>query len=313
MLRKPAVAGMFYPDDSEELVKTIEDCFLHSFGPGKIPDIESFEGNDYPVNVMVPHAGFQYSGTIAAHSYCELAKNGFPEVFIIIGPNHTGLGSEVSVFNKGEWITPLGNIQVDEEFADTLISFSDFASADFAAHMREHSIEVQLPFLQYFSNDFKIVPVVLGSQTISAANDLAAAILKAGEKLDKSYCVIASSYLSHFNTQERANKVDGFVLEDIENMDEFKLLEEIIQYNITMCGYGPVMTTMILSKMCGKNTSEILAYKTSGDISGDLSSVQQKLFCLVNILLFMMNLRLQEQLIKGHMLKLLNQRRINLF
>lgn len=273
MLRKPAVAGMFYPDDSEELVKTIEDCFLHSFGPGKIPDIESFEGNDYPVNVMVPHAGFQYSGTIAAHSYCELAKNGFPEVFIIIGPNHTGLGSEVSVFNKGEWITPLGNIQVDEEFADTLISFSDFASADFAAHMREHSIEVQLPFLQYFSNDFKIVPVVLGSQTISAANDLAAAILKAGEKLDKFYCVIASSDLSHFNTQERANKVDGFVLEDIENMDEFKLLEEIIQYNITMCGYGPVMTTMILSKMCGKNTSEILAYKTSGDISGDLSSV----------------------------------------
>lgn len=273
MLRKPAVAGMFYPDDSEELVKTIEDCFLHSFGPGKIPDIESFEGNDYPVNVMVPHAGFQYSGTIAAHSYCELAKNGFPEVFIIIGPNHTGLGSEVSVFNKGEWITPLGNIQVDEEFADTLISFSDFASADFAAHMREHSIEVQLPFLQYFSNDFKIVPVVLGSQTISAANDLAAAILKAGEKLGKSYCVIANSDLSHFNTQERANKVDGFVLEDIENMDEFKLLEEIIQYNITMCGYGPVMTTMILSKMCGKNTSEILAYKTSGDISGDLSSV----------------------------------------
>lgn len=273
MLRKPAVAGMFYPDDSEELVKTIEDCFLHSFGPGKIPDIESFEGNDYPVNVMVPHAGFQYSGTIAAHSYCELAKNGFPEVFIIIGPNHTGLGSEVSVFNKGEWITPLGNIQVDEEFADTLISFSDFASADFAAHMREHSIEVQLPFLQYFSNDFKIVPVVLGSQTISAANDLAAAILKAGEKLGKSYCVIASSDLSHFNTQERANKVDGFVLEDIENMDEFKLLEEIIQYNITMCGYGSVMTTMILSKMCGKNTSEILDYKTSGDISGDLSSV----------------------------------------
>ena len=130
MLRKPAVAGMFYPDDSEELVKTIEDCFLHSFGPGKIPDIESFEGNDYPVNVMVPHAGFQYSGTIAAHSYCELAKNGFPEVFIIIGPNHTGLGSEVSVFNKGEWITPLGNIQVDEEFADKISKKVNGASGE---------------------------------------------------------------------------------------------------------------------------------------------------------------------------------------
>jgi MEMO1 family protein len=273
MLRKPAVAGMFYPDNPDELVKTIENCFTHSFGPGEIPKIKSFEGSDYPVNVMVPHAGFQYSGTIAAHSYCELAKNGFPEVFIIIGPNHTGLGSEVSVFNEGEWITPLGDVQVDGEFANTLISFSDFASADFSAHIREHCIEVQLPFLQYFSNDFKIVPIVLGSQTIASANDLASAIFKTAEKLDKSYCVIASTDLSHFNTQERANKVDNFVLEDIEDMDEFKLFEEIIQYNITMCGYGPVMTTMILSKMCGKNTSEILAYKTSGDISGDLSSV----------------------------------------
>lgn len=273
MLRKPAVAGVFYPDNSKDLIKTIEDCFNHSFGPGEIPNIKSFNGNEYPVNVMVPHAGFQYSGPIASHSYCELAKNGFPEVFIIIGPNHTGLGSEVSVFNNGEWITPLGNIQVDSEFADTLISFSDFASADFSAHLKEHSIEVQLPFLQYFSNDFKIVPIVMGSQTIASANDLANAIVKTGEKLNKSYCVIASTDLSHFNTQERANKVDSFALEDIENMDEFKLLEEIIQYNITMCGYGPVMATIIISKMCGKNTSEILAYKTSGDISGDLSSV----------------------------------------
>ena len=273
MLRKPAIAGMFYPDDPNELLKTIESCFTHSFGPGEIPKIKSFEGKDYPVNIMVPHAGFQYSGTIAAHSYCELAKNGFPEVFIIIGPNHTGLGSEVSVFNEGEWITPLGDVQVDGEFANTLISFSDFASADFSAHISEHGIEVQLPFLQYFSNDFKIVPIVLGSQTIASANDLASAIFKTAEKLDKSYCVIASTDLSHFNTQERANKVDNFVLEDIAKMDEFKLFEEIIQYNITMCGYGPVMTTMILSKMCGKNTSEILAYKTSGDISGDLSSV----------------------------------------
>ena len=273
MLRKPAVAGVFYPDNPDELVKTIEDCFNHSFGPGEIPNIKSFIGDDYPVNVMVPHAGFQYSGPIASHSYCELAKNGFPEVFIIIGPNHTGLGSEVSVFNEGKWITPLGDVHVDGEFANTLISFSDFASADFSAHLKEHSIEVQLPFLQYFSCDFKIVPIVMGSQTIASANDLASAIFKTAEKLDKSFCVIASSDLSHFNTQNRANKVDNFVLEDIVDMDEFKLFEEIIQYNITMCGYGPVMTAMMLSKMCGKNTSQILAYKTSGDISGDLSSV----------------------------------------
>lgn len=273
MLRKPVFAGVFYPDNHDELVKSIENSFTNSFGVGEVPNIGYFEEDEYPINVMVPHAGFQYSGSIASHSYCELAKNGFPEVFIIIGPNHTGLGSEVSVFSEGEWVTPLGNVQIDVEFADNLISFSDFASSDFSAHLREHCIEVQLPFLQYFSNDFKIVPIVMGTQTINSAIDLATAIFKTGEKLGKSYCVIASTDLSHFNTQERANKVDKFVLEDIEDMDEFKLLEEIIQYNITMCGYGSVMAAILLSKMCGKDTFEVLAYKTSGDVTGDLSSV----------------------------------------
>ena len=113
----------------------------------------------------------------------------------------------------------------------------------------------------------------MGKQTFVTSNDLANAIFEAGNKLNKSYCVIASTDLSHFNTQERANKVDGFVLEDIEEMNEFKLFEEVVQYNITMCGYGPVMTTISLSKRCGKNSSEILAYRTSGDVTGDLSSV----------------------------------------
>ena len=113
----------------------------------------------------------------------------------------------------------------------------------------------------------------MGSQSFSASTDLAKAIFDAAEKLNKSYCVIASTDLSHFNNQEKANTVDGFVLEDIEYMNEFKLYEEVIQYNITMCGYGPVMTAISLSKMCGKHKCEILEYKTSGDVTGDLSSV----------------------------------------
>lgn len=273
MIRKPAVAGAFYPGNSEDLKKAIEDSFLHKFGVGEIPTLNSFDDADYPINVMAPHAGYQYSGPIASHGYYQIVQNGFPEVFIILSPNHTGLGSEISVFDEGEWITPLGNVEVDSEFASQIISFSDIASSDYMAHINEHSIEVQLPFLQYFSNDFKIVPVTMGSQTFSASNDLANAIKKASEKLNKSYCVIASTDLSHFNNQERANKVDSFVLEDISEMNEFKLYEEIIQYNITMCGYGPVITTISLSKQLDKNECEILAYKTSGDISGDLSSV----------------------------------------
>jgi AmmeMemoRadiSam system protein B len=273
MLRKPAVSGAFYPNNPEILAKTIEDCFSDDFGVGFIPELNSFEGKEYPINIMVPHAGYQYSGAIASHGYCEIVKNGFPEVFIILSPNHTGFGSDISVFNEGAWRTPLGDVEVDKEFADAIIDISRFASAEFTAHINEHSIEVQLPFLQYFSNDFRIVPITIGSQNFSTSSDLANAIFKAGNELEKSYCVIASTDLSHFNNQEKANKVDGFVLEDIAEMNEFKLFEEVIQYNITMCGYGPVMTTIALSKLCGKNTCEILAYGTSGDITGDLTSV----------------------------------------
>ncbi|WP_458454776.1 AmmeMemoRadiSam system protein B [Methanobrevibacter sp.] len=273
MIRKPAVAGAFYPDDPERLARLIESCFLDDAGVGYVPELNSFEGNDYPINIMVPHAGYQYSGPIASHGYCEIVKNGFPEVFIIISPNHTGYGSEISIFNEGEWITPFGNVEVDKEFADSIIEFSDIASAEFTAHVREHSIEVQLPFLQYFSADFKIVPITMGRQTFVTSNDLSNAIFDAANKLNKSYCVIASTDLSHYNNQEKANKVDGFVLEDIAEMNEFKLFEEVVQYNITMCGYGPVMSNISVSKRSGKNNCEILAYGTSGDVSGDYTSV----------------------------------------
>ena len=273
MLRQPAVAGAFYPNDPDKLKELIESCFLDGSGVGYIPKLGQFDDEDYPINVMVPHAGYQYSGAIASHGYCEIVKNGFPEVFIILSPNHTGFGSEISVFNEGEWITPLGNVSVDGEFADSIIEFSEIASADFTAHIHEHSIEVQLPFLQYFSADFKIVPITMGKQNFVTSNDLSNAIFEAANKLNKSYCVIASTDLSHFNNQEKANKVDGFVLEDIEEMNEFKLFEEVVQYNITMCGYAPVMTAMAVSKRCNKNTSEILAYGTSGDVTGDFTSV----------------------------------------
>ena len=273
MFRKPAVAGSFYPGNSEEIKKAIENSFLGSLGVGKIPELNTFEGTDYPINIMVPHAGYQYSGPIASHGYCQIVQEGFPEVFIILSPNHTGYGTEISIFKEGQWSTPLGDIDVDSEFAESILEFSDIASEDYSAHIHEHSIEVQLPFLQYFSDDFKIVPITMGSQTFTASSDLAKAIFEAGKKLNKSYCVIASTDLSHFNNQEKANKVDGFVLEDIEEMNEFKLFEEVVQYNITMCGYGSVMTAISLSKMRNLSSCEILAYGTSGDVTGDKSSV----------------------------------------
>ncbi len=274
MIRKPAVSGTFYPNDKDELIETIEDCFLSSFGVGEIPsNVEHFEGKDYPINVMVPHAGFVYSGSIASYGYFEIAKYGIPDVFIILAPNHTGFGCDISIFNEGAWNTPLGDVSVDSEFANMLIDYNDNISADFKAHAYEHAIEVQLPFLQFLSDDFKIVPITVKSQSIPDMTDIAQNIVDVADKLDKSFCIIASTDLSHFNTQERANKVDNFVLEDIEQMDSLKLMEEIIQYNITMCGYGPVIATMIASGLTGKDNAHVLAYKTSGDVSGDYSNV----------------------------------------
>lgn len=274
MLREPAVAGTFYPANLEDIKIAIEESFLSPLGLGEIPKIaEPYDNKVYPVNVMVPHAGYIYSGPVASYSYGKLAKIGFPKTFIIICPNHTGIGSSLSIFNKGKWKTPLGNVDVDEDFADAILSFSEFGESDLSAHIQEHSIEVQLPFLQYFSNDFEIVPINMGLQDLVVANDLAKSIVKASNEIGKSYCIIASTDLSHFNNQEKANRLDKLVLKDIENMDEKKLFNDVTDNQITMCGYGPVITTILTSKLTGKNQCNILAYNTSGDITGDFSSV----------------------------------------
>lgn len=274
MLRQPAVSGMFYPAGEEALREAIEDSFTSSYGVGEVPTLkcENYKG-DYPLNVFVPHAGFVYSGPAASFAYDKIVREGFPDTFIILSPNHTGIGSEISVFNEGEWITPLGNVKVDEDFANAIINHADKASSDFTAHFQEHSIEVQLPFLQYFSNNFKIVPITIGYQSFENAINLGEAIVSASKEINSSYCVIASTDLSHFYTQDLANKADSLVLDDIQAMNKEKLFEDVISNDITMCGYGPVLSTIKVSQLTGLNNSEIFTHYTSGDITGDLSRV----------------------------------------
>ena len=274
MLRKPAVSGIFYPDNKRDLEDSIKESFLSPLGTGEVPVLkcDNYQG-EYPFNIFVPHAGFQYSAPAASFGYSKIVEEGFPETFIILSPNHTGFGEEISVFNEGEWITPLGNVHVDAEFADAIIENSDTASSDYFAHLREHSIEVQLPILQFFSNNFKIVPITIGLQSPENAVDLAKSIVESASKLGKSYCVIASTDFSHFNNQSLANELDGLLLEDIRQMDEEKLFEDVYSFDISMCGYGVVATTILVSKLTGKNQSEVFTYYTSGDVSHDFSKV----------------------------------------
>jgi len=277
MIRKPAVSGLFYDNDPEDLKKTIESCFTHELGPGKIPTLakpkESLSKDKKIYGTIAPHAGYSYSGPVAAHAYSKLVENGFPETFIILCPNHTGIGSGVSVFYEGSWETPLGNIEIDEKFSKELIKNSNIIDPDFSAHLKEHSCEVHLPFLQYFSDDFKIVPVVMWMQDFTSSEEIAKGIVKVVKSLKTSISIIASTDLTHYTPYEVASKQDSILLDKISNMDEKGLLQDIENFNITMCGYGPTIATMKATRELGASKCDMLKYSTSGNISGDLSSV----------------------------------------
>lgn len=275
MIRKPAVSGLFYDNNPIDLRKTIEKCFAHRLGPEKIPILKSSKTfNDFNIyGAVVPHAGYSYSGPVAAHAYYKIVENGFPETFVILCPNHTGIGSDISLFVEGKWSTPLGDVEIDEEFTKQLISNSNVIDQDNSAHVGEHSCEVHLPFLQYFSNNFKIVPIVMWMQDMENASEIAKSIVETIQDLDRSVLIIASTDLTHYESKTKALEKDKLILDSIEKMDESSLLKSVENNNVKMCGYGTTISTIISSRDLGAKKGEILKYATSGDISGDLTSV----------------------------------------
>lgn len=255
-MRYPAVAGQFYEGNEEALRKQIEDCFLHTLGPGEIPKIQT--GEREIKGAVVPHAGYMFSGPVAAHVAAALAKDGFPETFIIIGPKHTGFGSSVAI-TREEFSTPLGNVKIDMELAQKL--HTGVIDDDITAHRGEHSIEVQLPFLQYLKPDLSFVPICIGHQTYKMAREVGEIISKAIEGQD--VVVLASTDFSHYVPREMAEKKDMKAIEAIINLDAKSLYKTVEKYNISMCGYGPVMA--MLEGVKGSKAS-LLKYSTSGDV-----------------------------------------------
>lgn len=270
MIRKPAVAGLFYESDPASLKERIEWCFQHSLGPGKLPKIGS---QRIIKGAVAPHAGYVYSGPVAAHSYYKIIEDGFPETFIILCPNHTGMGSGVSISPEGEWITPLGTVQIDEEFAEELVINSGIIDADFTAHSQEHSCEVHIPFLQYFKQDFKIIPISMWMQDLETAQEIANSIIETTNALKRDVVIIASTDFTHYQPASIASTNDSQVLDAISKMDETLMYQRVADLGVTMCGYGPVAVAMMASKAMGADKGELLRYATSGDITGDNSSV----------------------------------------
>ena len=270
-MRKAAVAGAFYAGGAEELRQQIEGCYRHPLGPGTLPG-KPEEGARHIIGLVSPHAGYMYSGPVAAHGFLELASETEPGVVVIMGPNHRGMGASIALSQEEEWQTPLGSVRVDREVGGKIISESRWAQWDDLAHRFEHSIEVQLPFLQYiYGGKFRIVPIAMLRQDLDTSQDLGQAIASALK--DKKGLIIASTDFTHYEPQSSANRKDRLALEAILNLDPKQLETTVATHNISMCGCGPVMAMLIATKLLGANKARLLRYATSGDVVGDYSAV----------------------------------------
>jgi hypothetical protein len=281
-VRKPAVAGQFYEAEEGRLRDRIQECFLEERGPGEIPTIKK-TGNIK--GVVVPHAGYIYSGAIAAYSYKVIANNGFADTFIILGPNHTGMGSGVSIMTEGNWMTPLGEVQINEKLAKKL--HKGIIDKDDTAHNYEHSIEVQLPFLQFIGGNkkFDFIPICMSMQDSETSEEVGKNIADVINQSDKKTIIIASSDFSHagFNymsmppegqrVDEYASNQDNKAIQEILKMNPKGLIETVHENSITMCGYGPVAAMLTACKILGAKKAELLKYGTSYEVQPSTSCV----------------------------------------
>lgn len=258
MIRKPSVAGQFYPGSSLMLKKEL--AFLINKKEHKLDCI----------GAVSPHAGYIYSGPVAGKVFSRIKlKN----CFIIMGPNHTGRGKQFSIMAKGTYEMPQGNVGIDEKLAKALLQNSKHLEIDEAAHAAEHSIEVQLPFIQYLKKDFKFVPIVISHSSPNAYKELGKEMAAVIKKYKKEVVMIASSDMTHYEKHESAKTKDKYAIDAILDLDTEALMNAIMKYDISMCGYAPTIVMLEAAKELGAKKAELVDYKTSGDTSGDYSSV----------------------------------------
>ena len=267
MIRESVVAGQFYPDRKEELEKMIRDCFDHKYGPNN----KVTESSDKIFGIVCPHAGYVYSGPTACHSYKSVSTQN-PELVIIIGPNHFGIGKNVATMMDAKWQTPFGTVQVDSEAAQEIVEKSNVIEIDSYSHSQDHSLEVQVPMLQFmFSEKFQILPIILRDQGLDTARDIGYAVSEIAKK--RNSIIVASSDFTHYEENSFAHLQDKALIEPILEMDVEEFYHILKEKRVTACGFGAIASTMIACKNLGAVKGELLSYATSGDISGDTESV----------------------------------------
>ena len=271
-IRRPTVAGQFYEGDAEALRAQIKNCFLNDIGPKKLPNVNLDNHPRSIVGMICPHAGYMYSGPVAASAFFQLALDGKPGTVVLMGPNHTGYGSALSLMIEGAWRTPLGDVEIDSETANKIIRETSVIDVDELAHRYEHSIEVQLPFLQFlYGNTFNIVPICFLMQDYDSAVEVGRALEQV--LASSNTIVIASSDMTHYETAKTAATKDQAALKAVTDMDAKRFYEIVEAQNITACGYAPITALITYAKGVNAKEAKLLSYHNSGDITGDYSSV----------------------------------------
>ena len=270
-VRLPCQAGAFYERNTESLREQVKNCFLHELGPRKLPSVAK-SGLRHVIGLVCPHAGYVFSGSVAAHAYYQLALDGHPDIVVIFGPNHTGHGSPLSTMIEGAWRTPLGDVEIDTKVANEIMRESGIVDVDESAHNFEHSIEVQLPFLQFlYGSHFRIVPICFLMQDLDSAKEIGYAV--GNVLMGKNAVIIASSDMTHYEPQEIASENDMLAIKAIESMNEAQFYSTVEKRGISACGPGPIASLITAAKTMGVKEAKLLCYKTSGDVIGDYSSV----------------------------------------
>lgn len=266
-VRKPAVAGSFYPSSKESLLNTIENCFMHNYGPQKKPPSDE---ERKIIGIVCPHAGYMYSGPVAAHSFYAVSSSDV-DLVIMVGPNHFGIGSGVATMKDSSWETPLGSVEVDSDVAEQVSKRSGIVDFDDAAHSEDHCLEVQLPMLQYIYQKFNILPIIMWMQDKETAEDVGRAIADIAN--ERKTLLLASSDFTHYEPNEDAHRKDNELIGSILKLDINKYYSVLQRLNVTACGYGAIASVMIACKILGAEKGELLKYATSGDIAGNKNSV----------------------------------------
>ncbi|HZW36980.1 MAG: AmmeMemoRadiSam system protein B [Deltaproteobacteria bacterium] len=258
MIRLPAVAGQFYPGTAKDLDREIRRLTWET--RGKIP----------ARGIVVPHAGYVYSGTVAGEVYSSVE---IPDRLVIFCPNHTGLGADAALMAQGAWTMPWGDVPIEEKLASSLLAASPILSEDPSAHSREHSLEVQLPFLRRFRKDFRFVPIALGQLSLADCRALGEAVADVIRVDPSPPLMIASSDMSHYETDAVARKKDEKAISRILALDPEGLYRTVRSERITMCGVIPATIMLFAALSLGAREARLIKYATSGEVSGDYGQV----------------------------------------